>query len=501
MTQASAQKTTASVTQVSQSSLKTLGESYQTPQYDRAALKAGILHMSVGGFHRSHQAVYMDDYLNKNAENWMIAGVGLMPQDDVHVKAMDAQDSLYSVLERSPTKDVVRVVGSIKSMLHAPADPQKVIAQIASPDIKILSLTITEKGYCYNEQRDLDLNHPLVKKDLSSPQNPSTALSYLTQGLIARKAQNAGPVTIMSCDNLPGNGHLTKHILLQFAREINKDVASWIEDNVSFPNAMVDRITPVTTDDVKNILAQNFGVQDQWPVVCEGFRQWVLEDDFRAGRPALETVGVQIVKDVDPYEKMKVRLLNGSHSALSYTSYMLGHRNVDVAMADPLVSNFVRSYMDQDITASVPNVPGINLDEYKDVLIERFANPSISDQVQRLAEDGSQKIRNAIVPPLEYQFANGGSYKHIAFAFAAWLRYLTAVDEQVQAIEIKDPMRDRLIARAKAAPRDPLSLLGVEEIFGRNIAIHSGFVECMQEQLNDIYQMGTRKALQKLLGQ
>lgn len=499
MTQSSAQKNMPSQLLVKQSNLDVLGKSFQTPQYDRAALKAGILHMSVGGFHRAHQAVYMDDYLNTRAENWMIAGVGLLPQDDAHVKSMEAQDSLYAVLERSPNKDNVRIVGSIQSMLHAPSNPARVIAQIANPEIKIVSLTITEKGYCYNEQRDLDLNHPLVKKDLSSPENPSTALSYLTQGLIARKAQNAGPVTIMCCDNLPGNGHLTKHILLQFAREINKDIASWIEDNVSFPNAMVDRITPVTTDEVRSILSQTYGLQDQWPVVCEGFRQWVLEDDFRAGRPAFETVGVQLVKDVDPYEKMKVRLLNGSHSALSYTSYLIGHRDVDQAMADPLVSNFVRSYMDHDITPSVPNVPGINLDDYKDILIDRFSNPSIRDQVQRLAEDGSQKIRNAIVPPLEHQLARGGSYEMISFALAGWWRYLAGADEQNQTIQIKDPMAERLTARAKVDPRNPLGLLGVEEIFGRRVLEHEGFIKTMQQQLNDIYDMGTRSALQKLL--
>lgn len=454
--------------------------------------------MSVGGFHRSHQAVYMDDYLNQNAENWMIAGVGLLPQDDAHVKALASQDSLYSVLERSPSKDNVRIVGSIKNMLHAPADPSKVIAQIASPDIKIVSLTITEKGYCYNEQRDLDLNHPLIQKDLSSPANPVTALSYLTQGLIARKAANAGPVTVMCCDNLPGNGHLTKHILLQFANEINKDIAKWIEDNVSFPNAMVDRITPVTTDEVRAILQDKFGVTDQWPVVCEGFIQWVLEDDFRAGRPALESVGVQIVKDVDPYEKMKVRLLNGSHSALSYTSYLLGHRDVDKAMADPLVSKFVRNYMD-DITPSVPSVPGIDLTEYKGVLIERFSNPSIRDQVQRLAEDGSQKIRNATVPPLEYALQNGKSYDGIAFALAGWWRYLAGADEQNKEIEIKDPLRDKLVSRAKLDPKNPLGLLGVEEIFGRKVLEHEGFVRTMAQQLEDIYTQGTRKTLEKLL--
>ena len=479
--------------------LAKLKDRFAVPSYDRTALKSGILHMSVGGFHRSHQAVYLDMFLNKFAENWMITGVGLLPQDLDNLKALENQDGLYSVLERSPEGDEVRIVGSMKNVLHAPSNPQAVIDQIANPEIKILSLTITEKGYCYDDKRNLNTNHPAVKNDIALPANPQTAYGYIVKGLQKRREDNAGPITIMCCDNLPGNGHITEHLLLQFTNLADAPLASWIKDNCSFPNAMVDRITPVTTDKIRTILAEDFNISDAWPVVCEDYLQWILEDKFIAGRPGLDKVGVQIVEEVEPYEKMKVRLLNGSHSALSYVSYMLGYREVDKAMADPLVSKFVRAYMDECITPSLPSVPGIDLDKYKDKLISRFANPSISDQVQRLAEDGSQKIRNAIVPPLEFQLENNGEIKWIALALAGWYRYLNGSDEASAKIEIKDPMAEKLNARAQANPKDPAGLLGVEEIFGAKLASEPRIVQAIKTYLEKMYSQGMRKTLEEAL--
>ena len=484
---------------LSEKTLSQLPDYIQKPTYDRNALSCGVLHMSVGGFHRSHQAMYLDDYLGQAQENWMICGVGLMPQDLQNLEALKKQDCLYSVLMRSPTEDSVRVVGSMKKVLHAPSQAQDVIDQIANPDIKIVSLTVTEKGYYYNDKRALDLTNPVIHDEVKLQGAPKTFYGYLVHGLRKRRNNNVGPVTIMCCDNLPGNGHITEKLLKQFVSEADASLLSWINTNVSFPNGMVDRITPVTTQVVKDTLANNFGVDDNWPVVCEDYIQWVLEDKFIAGRPQFENVGIQMVEEVEPYEKMKVRLLNGSHSALSYISYLMGYRAVDKAMADPLIATFVRRYMDENITGTLSPVPGIDLTAYKDKLISRFANPSISDQVQRLAEDGSQKIRNAIVPPLEFQLENNRSIKWIALALAGWWRYLRAVDEATQPIEVKDPMKDALTAKASLHERDPIGLLSFQEIFGNKLMGNTHLIAEMSAFLDDFYTIGARKTLEKAL--
>lgn len=487
------------LTKLSRQNLGELSADIQKPSYDPSQLKAGILHMSVGGFHRAHQAVYVDNVLSLQPDNWMIAGVGLMPQDSSNLASLNAQDCLFAVLERSPESDSVRIVGSMKEVIHAPTEVEKLLEKIASPEIKILSLTITEKGYYYNEKKDLDFTNQSIIHDLALPEKPLTAYGYLVKGLLKRRANNVGPVTIMCCDNLPGNGHITKHLLSQFIEKAAPDLMAWVDANISFPNAMVDRITPVTTPVIQEILADKFGVQDGWPVVCEDYIQWILEDNFIAGRPAFEKAGAQMVKDVEPYEKMKVRLLNGSHSALSYVSYLMGYREVDKAMADPLISKFVRAYMDNDITPTVPSVPGIDLDAYKTKLISRFSNPSISDKVQRLAEDGSQKIGNAMVPPLLSQIENGKSIKWIAFALAGWWRYLNGTDEQGQEIQIKDPIAAALKAKAVEMPRDPAALLSFDSIFGTKLASQSDLLSLMSDYLEDFYTIGVKATLEKAL--
>lgn len=469
------------------------------PNYNRDALKCGILHMSVGGFHRSHQAVYIHDLMNKSPSNWMICGVGLLPNDLNNINALKEQNGLYTVIERTAKGDSAIVVGSMKEVIHAPSNPQVVIDRMMDPDIRIVSLTITEKGYYYDSTRNLDLNNDLIKNDLENPTSPKTMYGYVVGALARRRQTGMKPFTVMSCDNLPGNGHLTHDLILQFANAIDKDLAAWINENVTFPNAMVDRITPVTTDEIVKLAAEKFGVNDAWPVVCEDFRQWVLEDKFCDGRPALEEVGVQIVADVDAYEKMKVRLLNSSHSALSYLSYLLGHRNVDKAMNDPLIGEFVKRYMDEDITPCVPPVPGVDLDAYKAKLIERFANPAISDQVQRLAEDGSTKLPNGMLPCLRQQLAEGGSFKFITLAIAGWFRYLNGVDENGEAIVIKDAMADKLTATAKLNPTNPEGLLAIHEIFGDDLPVNEAFVTALSKTLKDLHEKGAKQVLTEAL--
>lgn len=480
---------------LNQNNLEFISQTASVPQYDRSKVTCGIMHMSIGGFHRSHQAVYVDDVLAQGDMQWGICAIGLMPQDKENIDKLKAQDTLYTILQRNADTDVARVVGSIIEVMHAPSSPESVLERLSHEEIKILSLTVTEKGYCSDSNQNLDQANDLIQHDISNLAAPKTALGYVVAGLKNRKDNSQKPFTVMSCDNLPGNGHLTQKLVLQFAELIDADLAVWIKENVTFPSSMVDRITPITTNDVIETIAGKFQIDDAWPVVCEDFMQWVLEDRFCNGRPALDKVGVQIVGDVDPYEKMKVRLLNGSHSALSYVSYLMGYREVDKAMADPLIKDFVRAYMDQDVTPTLPDVPGIDLDAYKDKLIERFSNPAISDQVQRLAEDGSQKIPNSILPCITHQLEQGGSTQFAILALAGWFRYLTAVDEDLQPIEINDPLADKLISCAKLDPKDPTNLLGIESIFGTHLPLNGNFVRDLSSCMDDIRLNGVENVL------
>lgn len=469
------------------------------PTYDRAKYKCGIAHMSVGGFHRSHQALYLDRYLQSYPSDWMIYGIGNLEQDLTLIKAMNSQDNLYTLTERSSTTDVIRVIGSIKEFIHAPSNQKETLDVLASDDIKIISLTITEKGYCYDSSKNLDLADPGIAADLKSPETPSTVIGYVYQAAKMRMDRGGQPFTLLSCDNLPSNGNVAKRIITQYAAQLDSKVEEWINNNVSFPNSMVDRITPAPNADTVKFVFEKFGIEDPGALISEDFLQWIVEDDFINGRPALEEVGVQFVKDVEPYEKCKVRLLNGSHSALSYISYLLGYREVDIAMSDPLVNDFVCRYMDEDITNCIPEVPGVDLKTYKRVLVERFSNPAISDKIQRLAMDGSEKIPNALVPPIEYGIKNSEPLNCLVFAVAAWYRYLRGVDESGVAIEITDPKADILKNLANANPLDPSEFLKMKEIFGENIGSNSSFGDAVKHALLEIETIGIKDALTKLL--
>jgi mannitol 2-dehydrogenase len=435
----------------------------------------------------------------------MIHGIGLREADIALVEPMNRQDNLYTLTERSGSHDTIKIIGSIKEYSYAPSDPQRVIQLLASDAIKIISLTITEKGYYYDARGDLDIAHPDIKADLHSS-IPRTAVGFLFSAAKARKEHNGSPMTLLSCDNLPSNGDLLHHLLVQFAESKERAVADWIRDNTSCPNAMVDRITPAVTQETRDLVRNRFEIDDQCPVMSEAYLQWVLEDHFINGRPQLEMVTlpvrlesrsvaiqVQLTDDVAPYEKLKMRLLNGSHSALAYGAYLMGFRFVDEAMGDPIVRSFVQRYMDE-ITPTIPDVPGVDIAAYKATLIERFSNAAIRDQVQRLAEDGSKKMRNFVVPPLADLLSSGGSIQYISFALAAWFRYLRGLDEQGQPIEIVDPMSRMLKERAQLHPHDPADLLALEQIFGEHISANTRVASAVKECLDAIDRLGTRQA-------
>ncbi len=464
------------------------------PTYDRRTA-TGIGHLGMGNFHRSHQAVIINRLLQQQGGNWMIQAASMLPHEDRLVSDLQEQGTLYTVIERSGEQHTAHVIGSIAKALHAPSDPEGVINAFSSDNTKIISLTVTEKGYSNTPSGDLDIDNALVQHDLlDNP--PKTTLGYLYAIAKRRMQEKGAAVTVMSCDNLVGNGDRTERLLHEFTALKDPAVGKWIADNMTFPNSMVDRITPATTPEVRDYVANTIGIADKCPVVCEPFFQWVIEDTFANDRPNLEEYGVQIVPSVKPYELLKTRMLNGSHSALAYPAYLMGHRKVDNAMADPLIYDFVRRFMDEDITAAIPPVPGIDVEDYKKTLLTRFSNHAISDNIERLALDTSAKIGTYIVPALTENIEHGRPIKWTAFALAACCRYLTGYDEEGNTIEINDPLEGELRARAKS----PVDLLRFEAIFGPNLTNNRQFITEVMDAHALITELGTREALRRQLG-
>ncbi|CAM9266229.1 unnamed protein product, partial [Choristocarpus tenellus] len=402
-----------------------------------------MCHLGVGGFHRhvflSHQAVYTDDLLNLTAQmeeetnmvsdskKWGIVGIGLMDWDRKIYNVMKEQDTLYTLLSRGGAMESdARVVGSIVDFMFAPDDHQAVIDKLAHPLTRIVSLTVTEKGYCQNVNGDLDTkDNVFVKSDLEGNlAKPKTAIGMIVAGLRQRRNSGVPSFTVLSCDNLPENGDKVKHVVLQMAQLVDPELRIWVEKNTTFPNTMVDRITPMTEQEHIEIVARDYCVCDKWPVIAEDFKQWVIEDKFCNGVPDWDKVGALMVKDVKPYEFMKLRLLNGGHSSLSYISVLCGYNYVDDAMSDPLISGFVKSFFNEMSPTLLP-VPGVDTDDYQVKLIERFGNPYIKDKLKRLAEDGSKKMANTMKEGVIELSERGMSYTVIALANAAWIKYMS----------------------------------------------------------------------------
>ncbi len=489
---------------LSQNALAQLPKTVQPLAYCREELKTGIFHLGVGGFHRSHQAVYLDDLFGcrPEAREWAISGIGLMEQDRKMRDVLCQQDCLFTVVERTAEKDQARIVGSIKQ-IFGPDEVARGIEQIAAPQIRIVTMTITEKGYCYNNTlRSLDLTGPRIAEDLKNPLNPHSAVGLLVAGLERRFQNGRMPITILSCDNLPGNGKVTRQVVLEYATALKKaDLIHWIEQSVAFPNSMVDRITPVTEPEHIEWLKKNYGVEDDWPVMCEGFRQWIIEDRFINGRPALEEVGVQFSSSVHAYEKMKIRLLNGGHSALAYLSYLMGYRLVYEACQDVDMQRYLKQLMEKEIEPTLDPVPGVNLREYEAMLLTRFANPKIKDMVQRLAMDGAPKLVNNLIPCAKERLEHGKDVGLLALALAGWIRYLAGEDEQGQPIEIIDPLKPFLTKAAQDRENGWREIISNKELFGDFLTNSRTFQEAIGKAIAAINKYGARKALQIALSE
>jgi mannitol 2-dehydrogenase len=466
------------------------------PAYDRTQLRVGIVHVGVGGFHRSHQAMYLDRLLSDTdtrdaALDWGICGVDMLPTDRPKGQAFGAQDHLYTLVLKDPDGSTEpRLIGSIAAYLFAPEQPDRVLDAMADPHTRIVSLTITEGGYNFNQVTgEFDAHNPAVEADLAPGAVPTTVFGFVVEALRRRRASGTPPFTVMSCDNIQGNGDIARAMFSAFADLRDPELGEWIRAEVAFPNSMVDRITPVTTPDDIEHLREAFGIRDAVPVVCEPFVQWVLEDTFPLGRPPWERCGVQLVDDVTPYELMKLRLLNASHQAMAYAGYLAGYRYAHEVAADSDFAEFLLGYMQLEGRPTLPPVPGVDLDDYINTLLQRFANPAIRDTLARLAAFSSDRIPKWLVPVIRQNLATGGGLARSAAVVASWARYAEGVDEAGKAIDVVDLLRDEVMASASRQATDPLAFIRNAALFG-DLAEQPVFADAYLSALESFHQAG-----------
>ncbi|KZM27458.1 Mannitol 2-dehydrogenase [Ascochyta rabiei] len=472
------------------------------PTYDRTNVKHGIVHVGVGGFHRAHLAVYVDSLLEQlRLKDWAICGVGLQPFDAEMRNALAPQDNLYTVIERSAPGSKARVIGSITDYLFAPDNAEAVIAKMAHEDTHIVSMTITESGYFYNENtHELETEHPDIAADLAGASPPRTFFGFVYAALARRYEAGLKPFTVLSCDNMQKNGHITRDMLLTFAKHRDPDVAAWLAQNGAFPNSMVDRITPRTVEEDVHNLRDEFGVEDAWPVVTEPFMQWVVEDKFADGRPAFEKVGVQVVKDVkdvEQFELIKLRLLNASHSAMGYAGYLGGFQYIHETIGHPIFGKYIFNMMNEEVKPLLPTIPGVDVDQYIQTLIGRFSNPTLKDEITRICLGGSGKLPQFIMPSIAEQIIAGGPLRRLTLCAAAWFRYLRGVDEQGKDFSLSfDPRNDELQAIARGEG-NPMKLLSIGDLFGDDLRNDKRFVEELTNAYNSLEREGAMKTLEK----
>ncbi|MEM9467567.1 MAG: mannitol dehydrogenase family protein [Actinomycetota bacterium] len=471
-------------------SLAGIDASVAVPTYDRLALRPAIVHIGVGGFHRAHLATYVDELCAQGETGWAIAGAGVLPSDDTIAKVLRAQDHLYSLIIRGPDSVDVRVVGSIIDYIHASVTPQTLIRAIASPTTQVVSLTVTEGGYPVD---DLDGSF--------RPDSPNaagdSAFGLLVAALDRRRTAGQPGLTVLSCDNIIGNGQVTRAATLGVAENVDPTLAAWISLNVSFPNSMVDRITPATTDDDRRWLAETHGIVDAWPVATEPFRQWVVEDAFAGDRLPFDRLDVLTTSDVEPYELMKLRLLNSGHSCLAYLAALDGLDTVDTAMATPHLRSFLEAFLSREAQPVLPPISGIDIDAYTTSLLERFSNPNIGDQISRLCLDGTAKFPKFLLPTVRNQLSTGGPIRLAALALAGWCEYLTGPGDTLA----NDPRLDEARAFAARSTSEPATFLSFREVFGDDLATADRFVESFVNALGHLRERGVRSAVEDALSE
>lgn len=479
--------------------LDQLGDRVAVPAYARGDLSPGILHFGVGNFHRAHQAVYLDELFSQgHSRDWAIIGAGVRETDKTMRAALQSQDWLTTVVERDATSQSARITGAMIDYVE-PGDEKTLMDWLTNERIRIVSLTITEGGYYIDSSTgQFNTAHPDIAADAADPDHPRTVFGLILAGIRARRQKGMQPFTVMSCDNLPGNGHVTLEAVAGLAALFDADLANWVRKNVAFPNAMVDRITPATSDKERELVSSDYNIADNWPVACETFRQWVVEDHFPTGRPALEKVGVQFVPDVAPYELMKIRILNGGHAVIAYPAGLMDIHFVHDAMANPLVAGFLSKIEQDEIIPIVPPVPETDLTAYFEKVEERFANPTVGDTIRRLCLDGSNRQPKFILPSVRDRLKAGKSIAGLALEGALWCRYCYGTTDSGAEITPNDPDWDRLQERARAAKSEPAAFLQLRDIFGE-LANDRTYVHAFSYWLKALWADGTKKTLERYL--
>ncbi|MGF1688981.1 fructuronate reductase [Photobacterium japonica] len=487
--------------------MKNIANSPINPQviraaYDRSALQSRIVHLGFGAFHRAHQALFTNEMLEKTGSNWGICEINLFGGEDL-IQQLREQDHLYTVAEKGAERTDVKLIGSVTESLHPALDgKQTVLEKMAEEQVAIVSMTITEKGYCADPATGrLDKNNGLIKADLAHPREPDSAIGYIVEALRLRRERNITPFTVMSCDNVQENGHVARAAVLDFANLVDQELAGWIEANVTFPCTMVDRIVPAATPETLADIAQLVGVEDPCGIACEPFRQWVIEDNFVNGRPEWNIAGAEFVSDVVPFEEMKLRMLNGSHSFLAYLGYLGGYAHISDTMTN---ENYRKAAFDMMMKAQAPtlNMPeGTDLEGYATLLIARFTNPSLKHQTWQIAMDGSQKIPQRMGGSLRHHLAQGTDYPWLAMGIAGWMRYIAGVDENEQPIDVRDPMVEQfqaIYAEHGINTSVVKAILGIEAIFGTDLINNDAFVTAVTKAYQLIITKGARAAVASL---
>lgn len=481
---------------------KLLHANATVPNWDRNALVPRIVHLGFGAFHRAHQAVYADILAAEHGSDWGYTEVNLIGGEQ-QIADLKNQDRLYTVAEMSADAWTARVVGVVKNALHAQVDGlETVLAAMCEPQVAIVSLTITEKGYCHSPATgQLMLDHPAIVADLQNPQQPKSAPGVIVAALARRKAAGLPAFTVMSCDNMPENGHVMRNVICAYAQAVDAGLAAWIAQNVTFPSTMVDRIVPAMTAETLDKIEQLTGVRDPAGVACEPFRQWVIEDNFVAGRPKWEKAGAELVADVLPFEEMKLRMLNGSHSFLAYLGYLSGYQHINECMEDEHFRCAARALMLEE-QAPTLNVTGVDLTRYADMLIARYSNTGLRHRTWQIAMDGSQKLPQRMLDSVRWHLVHHHRFDLLALGVAGWMRYVGGVDEQGNRIDVSDPLlpvlQNAVMQSAEGKARVK-ALLGVAAIFGNELPHEPLFVEKVTQAYLSLLENGAKVTVAKYI--
>ncbi|MBC0852826.1 mannitol dehydrogenase family protein [Pantoea stewartii] len=472
------------------------------PAYDRRQLKTRIVHIGFGAFHRAHQALCTDK-LAEQGSDWGICEVNLNSGE--LIQALRQQDFLYTLTEKSDDAVKTRVIGVVTAALHGKTDGiDAVITALCQPDVAIVSMTVTEKGYCHlPASGNLDLQHADIVHDLAHPAQPRSLPGVIVAAIRRRRDLGLAPFSVMSCDNMPENGHVTRNVVTQLARQHDASLADYIQHNITFPSTMVDRIVPAMNEAAFDALRARIGSSDPVAVEAEPFFQWVIEDHFVSGRPDWDKAGAELVEDVLPFEQMKLRMLNGSHSFLAYLGYLAGYEHISDCMADDAFRAAARALMVNE-QAPTLTTQGVDLPAYADALIARFANRAIRHRTYQIATDGTQKLPQRFLDSVRWHLANGTPCPLLLLGIAAWMRYVGAVDEKGEPIAIRDPLKAQLatcVAESAEGQERVRALLGLKTVFGEDLADNTAFVDALSACYIQLTKVGARAAVQQAIAQ